>query len=183
MLEATIVTTEDELAQIHQLNQLNLKQNLSEKEKKEEGFVSWLYSMKLLEQMHKLAPSIIVKDEDKVVGYALVTLKEAREFHPDLRTMITNLQPLHYNGKLLFTYSFYCMGQICIDKNYRGKGVFNNLYQHHKKIYQTKFDLLITEISTHNPRSQKAHEKVGFKTIHNYKDVMDEWNVVGWDWQ
>jgi L-amino acid N-acyltransferase YncA len=75
------------------------------------------------------------------------------------------------------------MGQICIDKNYRGKGVFNNLYQHHKKIYQTKFDLLITEISTHNPRSQKAHEKVGFKTIHNYKDVMDEWHVVGWDWQ
>jgi RimJ/RimL family protein N-acetyltransferase len=183
MLEATIVTSEDELAQIHQLNQLNLKQNLSEKEKKEEGFVSWLYSMKLLEQMHKLAPSIIVKDEDKVVGYALVTLKEAREFHPDLRTMITNLQPLHYNGKPLFTYSFYCMGQICIDKNYRGKGVFNNLYKHHKKIYQTKFDLLITEISTHNPRSQKAHEKVGFKTIHNYKDVMDEWNVVGWDWQ
>ena len=183
MLEATIVTTEDELAQIHELNQLNLKQNLSEKEKKEEGFVSWLYSMKLLEQMHKLAPSIIVKDEDKVVGYALVTLKEAREFHPDLRTMITNLQPLHYNGKSLFTYSFYCMGQICIDKNYRGKGVFNNLYQHHKKIYQTKFDLLITEISTHNPRSQKAHEKVGFKTIHNYKDVMDEWNIVGWDWQ
>ena len=183
MLEATTVTTEDELAQIHQLNQLNLKQNLSEKEKKEEGFVSWLYSIKLLEQMHKLAPSVIIKNNDNVVAYALVTLKEASEFHPDLQTMINNLQPLHYKGKSLFTYSFYCMGQICIDKNYRGKGVFNNLYQHHKKIYQTKFDLLITEISTHNPRSQKAHEKVGFKTIHNYKDVMDEWNVVGWDWQ
>ncbi len=183
MLEASIVTTEDELAQIHQLNQLNLKQNLSEKEKKEEGFVSWLYSMKLLEQMHKLAPSVIIKDNGNVVAYALVTLKEASEFHPDLQTMINNLQPLQYNGKSLFNYSFYCMGQICIDKNYRGKGVFNSLYQHHKKIYQTKFDLLVTEISTSNPRSQKAHEKVGFKTINIYRDIMDEWNVVAWDWQ
>ena len=31
MLQAGVVSTEDELAQIHQLNQLNLKQNLSTK--------------------------------------------------------------------------------------------------------------------------------------------------------
>ena len=139
--------------------------------------------MDLLHSMHKLAPSIIVKDKDKVVGYALVTLKEAREFHADLETMITNLQPLHYKEKPLFAYSFYCMGQICIDKYYRGKGVFNSLYEHHKKIYQHQFDLLVTEISANNPRSQKAHEKVGFKTIHNYRDDIDEWNVVVWDWE
>ena len=183
MLQACVVSTEDELAQIHQLNQLNLKQNLSTKEKEDEGFVSWLYSMDLLKKMHQQAPSIIVKDEDKVIGYALATLKEASEFHPDLLTMITNLQPLYYKDKPLFTYSFYCMGQICIDKNYRGKGVFNSLYQHHKKIYQNQFDLLVTEISTNNPRSQKAHEKVGFKTIHSYRDDMDEWNVVVWNWE
>jgi RimJ/RimL family protein N-acetyltransferase len=183
MLEATVVSTKDELEQIHQLNQLNLKQNLSGKEKEKEGFVSWLYSMDLLQNMHKLAPSIIVKDNDKIIGYALVTLKEAGEFHPDLQTMINNLQPLQYNGKPLFAYSFYCMGQICIDKNYRGKGVFKSLYQHHKKIYQTQFDLLITEISIDNPRSQKAHEKVGFKTVYTYRDNMDEWNVVVWDWE
>ncbi len=59
MLEATIVTTEDELAQIHQLNQLNLKQNLSENEKKEEGFVSWLYSMKLLSKCTNWRPVLL----------------------------------------------------------------------------------------------------------------------------
>ncbi len=94
MFHATIVTTEEELAQIHQLNQLNLKQNISEKEKEVEGFVSWLYSMELLQSMHKLAPSIIVKDNNKVIGYALVTLRETSEFHADLETMITNLQTL-----------------------------------------------------------------------------------------
>jgi RimJ/RimL family protein N-acetyltransferase len=74
------------------------------------------------------------------------------------------------------------MGQICVDKNYRGKGLVQELYNKHKEIYSTKYQLLITEVSTANIRSQKAHEKVGFTTIHTYKDAMDEWNVVVWEW-
>jgi hypothetical protein len=50
------------------LNQQNLKYHLSEAEKQEEGFVSWLYPLELLQQMHQLAPSIIVKDNGAVVG-------------------------------------------------------------------------------------------------------------------
>ena len=57
------------------------------------------------------------------------------------------------------------------------------LYQHHKALYQQRFDMLITEISPANPRSQRAHEKVGFKTIYHYTDAMDAWNVVVWDWK
>ena len=40
MLQATLVTTEHELIQIHHLNQQNLKQNLSPEERQKEGFVS-----------------------------------------------------------------------------------------------------------------------------------------------
>jgi len=74
------------------------------------------------------------------------------------------------------------MGQICIDKTYRGKGIFNILYQKHKELYSHKYDLLVTEISVNNPRSLRAHEKVGFKIIHTYHDALDEWAVVVWDW-
>ena len=182
MLIATIVTTEKELEQIHLLNQKSLKQNLDEKERKQEGFVTWLYSMDLLKQMHELAPGIIVKDGDDVIAYALVTPKEAGIFHHDLKTMVDNLQTLHYNNKPLNDYNWYVMGQICIDKAYRGKGIFNMLYQKHKDLYSQKYDLLITEISVNNPRSLRAHEKVGFKIIHTYHDALDEWAVVVWDW-
>jgi RimJ/RimL family protein N-acetyltransferase len=74
------------------------------------------------------------------------------------------------------------MGQVCIAKPYRGRGLFKALFQHHKKIYQSQFDLFITEIATRNRRSMRAHEKVGFKVIHIHRDEMDEWNVVAWDW-
>lgn len=183
MLQATTVTTEEELIQIHHLNQQNLKQHLPGEERRQEGFVTWLYSMKLLKEMHSLAPSVIVKDNNTVAGYALVTLKEAAVFHHDLRIMIENLQLLSYRDKPLFCYDFYCMGQVCIGRDYRGQGVFNMLYRKHKQVYSSSYNLLVTEISSSNSRSQKAHENVGFKKIHEYRDTIDEWRVVVWDWE
>ena len=182
MLSITTVTSVDELEQIHQLNRQSLRQNLSPEEKEKEGFVTWLYSLELLRQMHELAPSIIAKDDDRVIGYALVTPVEAGPFHRDLQVMIKNLQTLEYKNKPLSNYTWYVMGQVCISKDYRGKNIFAMLFDEHRNIYHTKYDLLITEISTSNLRSQRAHEKVGFKTIHTYHDELDEWNVVVWDW-
>ncbi|MEI9809865.1 MAG: hypothetical protein WDO16_19485 [Bacteroidota bacterium] len=93
------------------------------------------------------------------------------------------LDDLHWNNKPLNSYRFYVMGQICIAKVYRGQGLFEQLYNYHKEIYQPQFDLFVTEISTRNHRSLRAHEKVGFKTIHTHRDNLDEWRVVAWDWR
>lgn len=182
MLYATEVTTDEELIQVNKLNQQNLKTNLAEQDQQEQGFVTWLYPVQLLQQVHAIAPGIIVKDNDKVVGYALVTPVEAGSFHPDLKAMMNYLETINYKDNPLSAYSYYIMGQVCIDKEYRGKGIFNMLFQKHKELYSNKYELLVTEISTANYRSQKAHEKTGFTTIHNYKDDLDEWNVVVWDW-
>ncbi|HUS01653.1 MAG TPA: hypothetical protein VMY77_07995, partial [Chitinophagaceae bacterium] len=131
MLYATEVTTDDELIQVNKLNQQNLKSNLTEQEQEEQGFVTWLYPVQLLQQVHTIAPSVIVKEEDKVVGYALVTPVKAGSFHPDLKTMMNYLETINYNGKPLSAYSYYIMGQVCIDKKYRGKGILNMLFQKH----------------------------------------------------
>jgi len=183
MLEATIVTTDDELLQMHHLSQQNLKQNLDEDACKQEGFVIWLYSLDLLKKMHQLSPGIIVSDKEKVIAYALTTLKESKAFHPDLEIMFHNLETVQYKNKLLSSYHFYCMGQICVAKEYRGKGIVNMLYQKHKEVYGELYDFLLTEISTSNYRSLKAHEKIGFKCIYTYSDSVDEWDVVIWDWK
>lgn len=183
MLYTATVTTNDELQQILSLNERNLKHNVSASDKQSEGFVTWLYTLPLLQKMHALMPSIIAKDDDnRVVGYALTTLKESVAFHPDLQKMMHDLQQLEYNGKPLFSYNLYCIGQVCIDKNFRGKGLLNLLYQTHKGLYSEMYDLVLTEISSSNIRSMRAHEKVGFKTIHTHHDAVDEWNVVVWDW-
>jgi L-amino acid N-acyltransferase YncA len=183
MLYTTVVRTTDELEQIRKLNQQNLRQSLSAEEMEKEGFVSWAYSLELLQNMHKLAPSIIVKDDEKVVGYALVMPKEASVFHKDLDTMIKNLRPVMYQNRPLLSYNFYLMGQICIQKAYRGRGLFSLMYEEHKKRYSHQYEFLLTEIISSNKRSIKAHEKIGFKQIHTYQDKMGEWSLVIWEWQ
>jgi len=40
------------------------------------------------------------------------------------------------------------------------------------------FDYIITEISTRNHRSIRAHEKVGFETIKEYESDGKEWKIV-----
>lgn len=57
------------------------------------------------------------------------------------------------------------MAQICVDRNYSGKGLVNMLYQKHKEVYSFHYDFILTEISTSNYRSIKAHEKIGFQSI------------------
>jgi ribosomal protein S18 acetylase RimI-like enzyme len=180
---ATIVTKNEELQQIVQLSDSNNRTRISEQEKKSEGFVSWNYSFDLLKKMNEQYPHVIVKDNNKVVGYALVALKEAIHFHSDLGIMIQDLDKILYNTKKLSEYRYYVMGQICIDKAYRGKGIFEMLYQKHKELLQNDYDFVVTEISKSNTRSLRAHEKVGFKTIHIYQNDLDEWNVVLWDWR
>jgi GNAT superfamily N-acetyltransferase len=183
MLTVTLVSNDDELQQIHDLNKKNLKQNITKEEQEDQGFVTWLYSLDLLKQMHLQAPSVIVKHDDKVVGYALTALKESRSFHPDLDTFFNHLDDVVYLNKPLAQHHFYCMGQICIDKNYRGKGVFQMLYQKHKEVYSRSFDFLLTEISTSNFRSLNAHGKIGFVRVFTYADASDEWSVVVWHWK
>ena len=178
-----IVTSKEELLQIHHLNQLNLRMNIKIEEKNREGFVSWLYPLDLLEKMHAIAPSIVVKDDKKIVGYALVALREMIGFHHDLQILFSHIGSIEYQHRPLSDFSFYCMGQICVDKDYRGQGIVKKLYDEHKAVYSKRFQMLVTEISTSNHRSIRAHEKIGFKTIYNYRDELDEWNVVVWDWK
>lgn len=182
MLLPSLTETTQELQQILRLQEENLVQHIDETEMKSEGFVTLHHDLNILEQMHKLAPSVIIKNDDQVVAYALTMLQECRELMPDLEPMFSLLDKLSWKDKPLNDYSYYVMGQICIAKQYRGQGLFDELYSHHKKIYQPQFGLFITEISTRNHRSIRAHERVGFKTIHTHQDELDEWLVVGWDW-
>lgn len=182
-LKATLVTSVDELKQIEQLSLANNTAQLSPADKTSEGFVTWSYHLDDLQQLHQITPSIIVKEGDLVAGYALVLTREGAAVYPPLQKMLTDLAMLPYNGKPLDQHNYYVMGQVCVHPSYRGKGVFQLLYGKHKELFEHAYDMLVTEISVANQRSQRAHEKTGFRTIHTYRDELGEWNVVVWDWR
>lgn len=182
MLIPSLVYFKEDFDQVLKLQQNNLKQNLTTTERAEQGFVTLQHTIETLEQMHHLAPSVVIRDDERIIAYALTMTQECRRLIPDLEPMFILLDQLSWNNQPLNKYSFYIMGQVCIAKEYRGQGLFEKMYRHHKKTYQSRFDLMVTEISTGNLRSIRAHEKMGFKTIHTHRDELDEWVVTGWDW-
>ncbi len=183
MLTATIATTTGELEQILALQGKNLRESVDAAEKQQQGFVTMHHTLETLQQMNDMAPSVIIKDNEKVVAYALVMVNDCRNLVPLLEPMYINFERLTWRNKPLNDYRFYVMGQICIDKDYRGQGLFDLLYQHHRKLYSSAYDFMVTEISVSNGRSLRAHQRVGFQTINVYRDEIDEWEVVLWDWR
>jgi hypothetical protein len=132
--------------------------------------------------MHALAPSIIAKDGERVIAYALTMLVEARAFVPILEPMFQTFESIEWQGKPLTRARFYVMGQVCVAAGYRGQGVFDALYRGHKAHYSERFELIVTEIATRNTRSLRAHERVGFQALLTQRDAVDEWVITAWDW-
>jgi ribosomal protein S18 acetylase RimI-like enzyme len=176
------VQDHSELRQILDLQQLYLRGKSSRSEEKEQGFLTVIHDFDALLCMHSLEPSVIVKENQTLAGYALVMARECGKLIPELMSMFKNFDLIEYQNKPVNEYSFYVMGQVCVAKPYRGQGVFDMLYGEHRNLYKKKYDFIVTEISTSNHRSLRAHERVGFKPIYQFRDEIDEWLVVLWDW-
>ncbi|WP_342381277.1 GNAT family N-acetyltransferase [Myxococcus stipitatus] len=180
--DVTTVSSTAQLARIIELQRKNLKQTLDAAEMRDQGFVTVEHELPVLERMHALAPSIIARHGEDVVAYALSMPRECRAMLPVLVPMFDILDRLEYRGRAMKDLRFYVMGQICVDKAHRGQGLVEQLYDKHREVYRERFDLLVTEVSVRNTRSLRVHERVGFKTVHTYRDATDEWAVVAWDW-
>ena len=74
-IKIKLASAESELIEIKNLQRINLKRNLSDSEKKSEGFLTAEYSLSFLRKINKDSPAIIVK-KDTVIGYALAVSKK-----------------------------------------------------------------------------------------------------------
>jgi hypothetical protein len=177
-----LTETKEELQQILTLQGKNHFENVTADKMQSDGFVTVKHDLDLLVKMNNRAKQIVAIENGKVVGYALVMLKEFDTLVPILSPMFRMIEKLEYNTKKLSSYNYYVMGQICIDESARRKGVFDALYEKHRETYSGLFEICLTEVSIRNSRSMKAHERVGFRTIHRFQDETDSWNILLWDW-
>lgn len=180
----TTSTTDKELAEIVALQKKNLPANLTVAEIQEQGFVTVVHSLDDLKKMNQFEQHLVIKDNDTVVGYLLAMTKKSEVDIPVLIPMFEVFDKVSYQNKLLAAYNFIVVGQVCIDKEYRGKGLLNESYQAYKKTFSSKYDFAITEIATANQRSLNAHKTVGFMEVHQFTDINQiEWSIVLWDWR
>lgn len=174
MITYQLTKSDKDLEEILELQKKNLPDNISVSEKKKEGFVTVKHNLALLKKMHKVLPHSIAKYNDKVISYALSMDKINQDDIPVLKPMFKEIETVFFKNYIV-------MGQICIDKNFRGKGVFKNIYSFMAKTFSAKYNAIITEIDYKNTRSINAHKSVGFKEIKRYSANNQDWSIVKLD--
>ncbi len=185
MIEITRAAGEKDLKGILALQQRNLRKHLSPETLSSGGFLTVEHSIEQLKGMNDAEASIIARDHDRVVGYALVMLTSFKDEIPLLGGLFTTVASLSYKGEAIQPEDYVVVGQLCVDADYRGQGLVERLYGHFRDSLKEKFRYLITDISSKNPRSLKAHQKTGFEVLDTFHDQFtgEDWNVVLWDWR
>ena len=83
--------------------------------------------------------SIALDENDKVVGFALVMLKEYRNEIEILKHLLNLVDTLIFDNNPLQEARYFVMGQICVAKAARKQGVFSKLYAHLIERAKTSF--------------------------------------------
>lgn len=183
MVQITRVTNTQELLGIQQLQAENLRKHIDATEAASQGFLMAEYSFEFLETMHQAAPSIIAKDGEKVVGYALVATQVVRDEHDLLADLFNTIDQTQFEGNTLKNSSYVVVGQLCVAKDYRGQGLVQQLYGHFKECLEDHFDFCITDVAQANARSLKAHKNTGYQVIDTLSYGGIAWDIVLWDWR
>ena len=183
MIVYTTSQNDNDLNGILSLQRANLARNLDKKEIESQGFVTVLHRLMDLQKMNSIEQHIIAKDNDTVIAYLLAMTDKSKFDIPVLVPMFELFESIQYKDKLLSQFNYMVVGQVCVDKKYRGQGVLDKCYELYVNTFRKRYDFAITEIATSNQRSLNAHQRIGFKTIHEYvAPDKERWAIVVLEW-
>jgi hypothetical protein len=184
MLEFTTAKSRQDLEGILTLQRANLASGLSAEEIQSQGFVTVVHSYEMISKLNKAEPHVIAKDLDRVVGYTLAMTREAKADIPVLVPMFELFEIIFYDSRKLSEYNYIVVGQVCVDKEYRGQHVLDNCYAEYRRQFSSRYEMAVTDIVSSNLRSINAHKRIGFKELHTFTDPEGtEWVIVAWDWR
>ena len=184
MVQFKPIETDQHLRDIIELQRENLAKNLSVGEVKSQGFVTVQHEFAGLKKMNSLEQGILLEDAGELGGYCLAMVRDFGTEIPILFNLFRKLDSLSYDGQALSKYRYIVVGQVCIAKAHRGKGLFDEMYAAYRQHLSSRYELAITEVSGKNIRSLKAHWRVGFKTLLQYQnEAGQDWYIILWDWR
>jgi predicted GNAT superfamily acetyltransferase len=175
-----VASTEQHFEEILDLQKQNLLSAISAEQQAQQGFVFAEHTIPLLKMMAAHLPQVIAVRHGRVVGYNLAMPVSMKHELPSLMPMFTQFERSQYHGRPLTTYHFIVGGQVCVDKDFRGRGLLRRLYHETRNRLPPGYQLCVTEVAARNSVSLTAHQKMGFEVVSTYHDGQELWNVVVW---
>jgi len=183
---------EADFEKIFALEDENLVSKLSLAEQKQDGFLSGSFSVEQLANFNADSELGIIicaeadpeadaetdaeirldtdaEKNDKLMGFLVTSRPEANPKASLPGAMVARFPNIRFEGHSLDSFKALIGGPVCVAKEYRGKGVFEELYRALPAIVDHSYELAVVLVSTNNPRSIHAHEKVGMETIDKFE--------------
>ncbi len=157
----------DDVLKLHKRYQVD---TINEEDKKD-GFITTSFSKELLEKLINEEQGLfIAKKDDNIVAYAMSASWQFWSIWPMFVHMINDLENLNYLGQKLTVENSYQYGPVCVDKEVRGKGILEDLFDFARVEMNKRYPILVTFINKINPRSYEAHtRKLGLEVIQEFE--------------
>jgi Acetyltransferase (GNAT) family len=171
MNDNNIITQIAKLSDISSFFELQAKYlvtNLTEEQKKD-GFVTTPFTVEQLTEIIENEGLFLAKIEEKVIGYAFAG-SWAYFSQWKIIEQMGEMLPLSFNNQEITLGNSFQYGPICIDMEYRGTGLMNQLFDFMRQNMVKKYPISVTFINKINERSRKAHvEKLGWKIVKDFQ--------------
>jgi predicted GNAT superfamily acetyltransferase len=153
--------TDCDIPDLLRLFEANSYKSLSPEENTQFGFVSLTLSSDLLQRIIRRDPPIVAKVDGRLIAY-LIPLPHYFRDDPDVKVIFDADLMFSFEGRPIADYQFVQLTQVAIDREFRGRGVYQGMYEEMRRRYADTYDLVLVGISKYNSRSLRAHQKLGF---------------------
>lgn len=151
------------------LQERNLAANLSESEMKQ-GFVTTPFTVSQIESIIRQNGLFIAKDQSEVIAYIFAGSWEYFAQWEIFNYMVSRFPELSFINQKITIENTFQYGPVCIDINYRSRGIFNELFECMRLEFVKKYPISITFINQLNAISTAAHtRKIGWKIIDEFE--------------
>ena len=157
---------------IEKVLQLHFKYQIDsiKEEDKKDGFITTAFTKEQMIDLITLEQGLFIAViDEKIIAYIMSASWNFWSRWPMFAYMIEDLPNLEYLGQKLSVENSYQYGPVCVDKEYRGKEILENLFEFARVNMAKRFPILVTFINKINPRSFEMHKrKIGLEVIKEF---------------
>ena len=151
-----------QIEDIEKVLELHFKYQIDsiKEEDKKDGFITTAFTKEQMIDLITLEQGLFIAvNDEKVVAYVMSASWKFLSRWPMFAFMVEDLHNLEYLGQKLTVQNSYQYGPVCVDKEYRRSGVFEQIFDFARENMTKKFPILVTFINKINARSYEAHTK------------------------
>jgi hypothetical protein len=130
--------------------------NLTEIEKKE-GFVTTPFTVQQIQDIMLEDGLFVAKCDNRIIAYVYAGSWNYFSQWPIFSFMTSRFANLTFKNTIISTTNSFQYGPICIDKEFRGTGLLNDIFEFMRVNFQNKYRISVTFINKLNKRSINAH--------------------------